>query len=134
MVQMEDSEFFVDADEEAVSVGKITTQHNDDMEVTQLQAPMKLEQSDPITLNVNVNNCCTRNCRYYCLRGGADIDINTQSNWIRSFKFHRSLQLVNFHIIIMLRSNLTNRHRFLINIRKVFIIFHLHSHSFPRAD
>merc|ERR1711888_112450 len=57
MIQMEDDELFVNVDEETVSVGKITTQLNDDMEVTQLQAPMKLERSDPITLNVNVNIC-----------------------------------------------------------------------------
>ena len=54
---MEDNEHFVDADEEAVSVGKITTHHNDDMEVTKLQAPMKPEQPGPITMNVNVNLC-----------------------------------------------------------------------------
>ena len=40
-----------------MSVGKVTTQINDDMEVTQLQAPMKHKHSDPITLNVNVNIC-----------------------------------------------------------------------------
>merc|ERR1711888_351775 len=57
MIQMEDDELFVNVDEETVSVGKITTQLNDDMEVTQLQAPMKLERSDPVTLNINVNIC-----------------------------------------------------------------------------
>ena len=55
MLQMEDNEHFADVDEEAVSVGKITTQHNDDMEVTQLQAPMKLEQSNPVALSIDVN-------------------------------------------------------------------------------
>ena len=57
---MEDSEYFDDANDEAVSVGKITTQHNDDMEVTKLQAPVKPEQTSPVTMNINVNICAPK--------------------------------------------------------------------------
>ena len=57
MLQMEDNEHFVDDDEEPVSVGKITAQHNDVTEIIPLQAPLKPEQSSPVTLNVNINFC-----------------------------------------------------------------------------
>merc|ERR1712082_475588 len=55
MLQMEDNEHFIDDDEESVSVGKVTTQHNDVTEIIPLQAPLKPEQSSPATLNVNIN-------------------------------------------------------------------------------
>merc|ERR1711888_240236 len=55
MLQMEDSTHFVDADEETVPVGKISTQYNDDTEVPKLQAPEKNEQSGPGSFDVNVN-------------------------------------------------------------------------------
>merc|ERR1711888_409908 len=55
MLQMEDSTHFVDADEETMPVGKISTQYNDDTEVPKLQAPVKHEQSGPGSFDVNVN-------------------------------------------------------------------------------
>merc|ERR1711888_182423 len=48
MLQMEDNKYFGDDDEEPVSVGRITTQYNDVPKITQLQTPLKPEQSDLI--------------------------------------------------------------------------------------
>ena len=45
MLQMEDSKYFGDDDEEPASVGRITTQHTDVTDIIQLQTPLKPEQS-----------------------------------------------------------------------------------------